>query len=119
MEFARLNNLCHGYTCRQLTGLIRVRISLDGQFGNVRITPMTYEGWSPRQLRTQANVTSANNVNSFNLLLIDNRQYFAPNVNSIQIGNVFANPLGTLLSSQLYFRGIPLAVGQLQGQRYY
>jgi hypothetical protein len=41
----------------------------------------------------------------------------APN-NTIQLGSIFADGYGNIITTTLFYRGVPVATGQLQGQRF-
>lgn len=130
IQFMRENNLCHGFQCNRPTQFVGVSMRLRNGQGRVTITPFEISGWSQYRLSRRANVTSVNNTNSFNLVVIDPNQYFynnqtmgyaqpimAPN-NTIQLNNVFISAYGDVVSTTLFYRGIPLATGQLRGQRF-
>lgn len=129
IQFMRENNLCQGHECNRHTQFVGVNMRVRAGQGRVTITPYEFNGWSRNRLSRNANVTSVNNTNTFNLVLIDpnynlgqNQIYGYPQplvapTNSIQLNNVFATPYGEVINTTLFYRGIPLATGQLRGQR--
>lgn len=125
-QFLMENGLCYGYQCNQPTHFVGVSIRLNGPQGRVTITPYEFNGWSRHRLSRRATVSSANNMNSFNMVVNDDRQYIQgaiypppigiPN-NTIQLSNTFTTAYGNVITTTLFYRGVPVASGQLQGHR--
>lgn len=125
-QFLAENGLCQGWQCNQPSQYLGVSIRADGPQGRVTITPFENYGWSRNRLARRASVSTVNNVSGFNMVVIDNRQYIqaqvypqpivAPN-NTIQLSNTFITPYGNTMTTTLFYRGVPIASGQLQGQR--
>lgn len=116
-QFLMEQGLCHTH-CGNPTSFVGISIRVNGgSQGRVTITPYEYSGWSRNRLTRNANVTSANIATSFNMVVIDTNQYFAPNINTIQLSNTFVTPYGNVITTTLFYRGIPIATGQLNGQR--
>lgn len=125
-QFLLENGLCSGYACQTGANPLRVSISLNGGNQGYVIISSYYSNRGQR-LSRRANVYNAGSANGgFNMVLIDNRQYLgvqpyptpimAPN-NTIQLNNIFASSYGNIITTSIYYRGVVIATGQLQGYR--
>lgn len=125
-QFMMENQLCgYYYGCVPSSfAYITIRAEYGGR-GTVTIRPYVNGGYSNQRYSRNVNVTTTNAVAGFNMIVpqfgaYQQAQVYPPQLaaqNSLQLSAVFAGGYGQIVTVTLYFRGVPVASGQLNGRR--
>lgn len=115
-QFLLANRLCHGYACHNPTPRMKVSIGLNPG-GRARVIIKTRRSVEP--LSVSANVSTTDPNANFNMILLDPNMYYTQPNNSMQLSNTFISPYGDVITTTLFYRDVPIASGQLRGQRHH
>jgi len=116
------NGLCYGYRCNAVTQWVGVSMNLRHNRARMVITPYESIGWSRNRLSRRGQAFMQNNGTGFQVVAQHPPMQIqiyppppAPGV--IQLSSIFVNQYGNMITTTLYYRGVVIATGQLQGQR--